>query len=208
MEARPVSTRQGNVGNEFHGGPVVFLLVAAFLVGLGVAGRLLPHPPNFTPLAAIALFAGFLFRDARLAMAIPLSALIVSDAWLGTYDVRLMIAVYAAMLCPVLLRRFLRNRLSPLRVLCSAGASTAAFFLITNFAVWYLSGMYAKTLLGLGACYAAALPFLKHTLAGNVLWCTVLFGAYALARAFVPGTLAARTSRRRVVGQACVRQAD
>ena len=53
-----------------------YLVILAVLIALGVAGRLLPHPPNFTPMAAIALFAGFIFIKRYMAVVAVVSTML------------------------------------------------------------------------------------------------------------------------------------
>ncbi len=154
------------------------------LVALIVAGRLLPHPANFTPVAAVALFAGFLFTRRTVALCIPLAAMWVSDAVIGTYDYKVMLVVYGALLFPVALRPFLRARLTPVRVGVGAVSCSVFFFVTTNLAVWLFGGWYPHTWNGLLQCYAAALPFLRNMVCCDLLWSTLLFGGYALAVAF------------------------
>jgi len=159
------------------------IAVAAVLLTLGIVGRLLPHPPNVTPIAACALFAGFFFARAAWAVLIPLAALVVSDFVLGSYGLPIMLAVYAALTLPVVLRVFLNGRPSAVRIgLCSLSMS-AFFFLSTNLAVWAFSGMYVKTLSGLGQCFAAAIPFFRYTVLGDLCWSGAIFGAYAIVMA-------------------------
>jgi hypothetical protein len=112
------------------------LVAFGSLTALGVLGRLIPHPPNFTPIAATALFAGFCFRRTELAAGVPLAAMFVSDMVTGAYDPRLMVVVYAALLVPLAFRSFLRRRLSPVRLLACSLASSFLFFAATNIAVW------------------------------------------------------------------------
>jgi hypothetical protein len=157
----------------------VFLL----LVGLGVAGRLLPHDPNFTPIAATALFSGYFMRHVSFAACVPLASMLISDAVLGVYDYKVMAVVYLCLMAPVLLSAVLKRRLSVGSVGAGAVGSSTLFFAVTNLAVWLSSGMYAHTLEGLVRCYVAALPFFQNTLMGDVLWSSVLFGAYALVGA-------------------------
>lgn len=161
----------------------MFTLVAVFalLVLLGVVGRSLPHPPNFTPVLAAAMFAGFFFRSSWVACMIPVAIMLISDAiFFGFYDLRIMGVVYAAMLLPLALRSFIRTNPSVLRIGLSALTMSVAFFLATNFAVWAFSGMYSLTLAGLVACYAAAIPFFKYFLAGDLFWTAAIFGTYFL----------------------------
>ncbi|MBU0717542.1 MAG: hypothetical protein KJ749_04775 [Planctomycetes bacterium] len=155
--------------------------VFVVLVGLCLAGRLVPHAANLAPVLAVALFAGFYFQRKAVAILVPLASLAISDAVIGGYDVRMMIVVYLAFMFPLVYRRFLRAKLAPLRVGVCALSASAVFFVSTNFAVWAWGGWYAPTAEGLIQCYAAALPFLRNTACGDLLWSAVLFGGYVLA---------------------------
>ena len=159
------------------------IISAAALIAVCVVGRLLPHSANFTPLAACALFAGFLVSRRAIAFAVPVAAMIMSDAFIGGYNIGVMLIVYAAMAMPVFMRPLLGDGRNPLRIGGCALASSIAFFLATNFAHWALMGMYDRTLSGLVSCYVAAIPFFRNTLAGDMFFAAVLFGGYAfLAR--------------------------
>ena len=152
--------------------------VCGVLLVLGVAGRLLPHVENFTPVAAIALFAGFLFRRRLVAAAIPLAIMFVSDAFLGATPLGVKITVYVAILFPLVFAPLLRKRLSPVRVGSSALIAAILFYVVTNFAVWLV--YFPQTLGGLLACYGAGLPFLAQKLLGDLLWSGAIFGTYAV----------------------------
>jgi hypothetical protein len=149
--------------------------------------------PNFAPVAALALFAGYYFRSWALAVAVPLSVMALSDWQIGGYDWRMMAVVYGMLAAPVALRTVLRRHLSlkqgPLTdamravtglVTCSLGAA-CLFFVVTNFASWLWFGGYERSWSGLMACYTMALPFFRYTLAGDLSFALVLFGGYALA---------------------------
>jgi hypothetical protein len=151
------------------------------LVGLDIVARVAPHAPNVTPIAASAVFAGMVLRSRALALAVPISALLLSDLVAGSYDWRIMGVVYAALALPTLLARWGRAR--PVVVLAPLVLSSSLlFFATTNFAVWAFSDMYAHDLHGLVLCYVAALPFLWNTVAGDVLWTTLLFGCWWSAK--------------------------
>lgn len=158
---------------------LMFLLVA-----ICVAGRVVPHSPNFTPIAATALFAAFVFKS-RVAVVVPLSAMLISDLFIGFYEWQIMLVVYSALLVPTALGLMLGKRLTSTRVAASAVGSSAVFFLSTNFAVWAFSGMYPTSTAGLTSCYLAALPFFKYSLAGDVVWTAAMFGGYLLATRYV-----------------------
>jgi hypothetical protein len=146
--------------------------------------RLIPHPPNFTPIGAMALFGGAYLGRRWLAFAAPLGALLLSDLVLGFYSG--MAFVYAATALAVLLGWALQARRSPVRVVGAALASAVLFFLVTNFGMWLFSGFYPLTAAGLAACFVAALPFFQNSLAGDLVFCGLLFGGWALAERVLP----------------------
>lgn len=152
------------------------------LILLAVASRLLPHPPNFAPIAAIGLFAGAMF-DRRAAWLVPFGALLLSDLVIGLYHPMSMFWNYAGFAACLLLGSAV---LGPARSLPRfAGAtfgSALAFFALSNFGMW-ASGYYPRTLAGLGQCYTAALPFFRNTLLSDVVYTAALFGGWALWRA-------------------------
>ena len=165
-----------------------YLVILAVLIALGVAGRLLPHPPNFTPMAAIALFAGFIFIKRYMAVVAVISTMILCDyfafgslsvSWFGSKS---MFVVYIALLFPIVFKNFLQRKLGVLRIFGAALASSSVFFLATNFAVWAFSPMYEKTLEGLVLCYTMAIPFFQNTVAGDLIWSSAIFGTYFALR--------------------------
>ncbi len=173
--------------------------VFALLVTSGVALRLAGHElPNFAPVAALALFAGYFFRSALVAMCVPLSVMAISDLFLGGYHWGVMVLVYGMLMFPVLLRGWLRQtfvlgtgrfagRLASLIGLLSCSLlSSVLFFLVTNFGVWLGFATYETSWSGLAECYVAAIPFFRYTLAGDLFFAVVLFGSYALALAMAP----------------------
>jgi len=156
-----------------------------FLMGLIVVAaalRLIPHPPNFAPIGAMALFSGASFADRRVALLLPLAALFLSDLVLGLHI--LLPVVYGSFALNVLLGRWLRGRRRLVPVALATLAGSIQFFVVTNFACWLL--WYPHTLAGLATCYAAALPFFHNTLLGDATFAGVLFGATALAEAGFP----------------------
>ncbi len=178
--------------------------VMAGVVVLAALARLLPHPPNFAPVAALALFAAVTFRPRWLGVALPVAAMLLSDVLLevatriGVLDGWLargygfhhwMLVVYlgvaAAAGVGMLVRRWAA-------VPAAAVAGSLVFFGVTNFAVWMdgvVGGplaMYPPTWEGLVECYAMALPFYKMTLLGDLFYSGVLFGGLALAEKLAP----------------------
>ncbi len=159
----------------------------AVLLGMvlaAAASRLLPHPPNLTPIAAMALFGGAYFSDKRVAFLVTLAAMFLSDLVIGLH--RGLPVVYGTFTMIVCIGLRLRTRRTWLRVAGAALASSLLFFIVTNFGVWALGSLYPKTMEGLIACYLAAIPFFKNTLIGDAFYAAVLFGGFALAERRFP----------------------
>jgi hypothetical protein len=164
----------------------VSLGVLIGLTAVAIMGRLLPHPPNFTPVAAVALFAGYFLGAARPALLVALLVMFLSDAVIGFYDMRVMLVTYAALLLPALLGVRLHGRLNVLRLGTSSLVMSVVFFTASNMAWWAFSGMYEATTAGLGRCFSAGIPFFRYTLVGDLFWTATIFGLFALARTRVP----------------------
>lgn len=155
-------------------------LFALFMIVLAAAAsRLLPHPENVAPIAAMALFGGAKCERTGMAFVLPALALFLSDALIGFYEN--MAVVYLAFALVVCLGFTLRRRESPAALALASVTASALFFLVTNFAPLTGHGMYAATWEGVTAAYAAGLPFLRNTLLGDGFYTAMLFGGFALA---------------------------
>jgi hypothetical protein len=185
------------------------LLIFTMIV-LAAALRLAPHPWNFTPVGAIALFAGAMVRDRCGAFLFPLLAMFASDAIIGFN--KLSPLVYASFLISVLIGRALIGPRFGLTAQASAsprakpesepdadprvqkyalpriGGATflgaLQFFVITNFGVWAFLNSYPRTGASLLTCYIAGVPLFWNTLAGDAVYATLLFGGFFLAERF------------------------
>src|SRR3954468_8142488 len=160
----------------------IVALVAAILVAAVL--RLVPHPPNFSPIDAMALFGGAYLGRRWIAFAAPLAALLLSDFVLGFYHG--MATVYATVALIVAIGWWVSSRRTPLRIAAAAVASSVTFFVITNFGMWLFSGFYPVTWAGLVACYAAAIPFFQNTIAGDFFYTALLFGGFRIAELIAP----------------------
>ena len=159
------------------------LALVAFLIGLDVAARLVPHAPGFMPIAASALFAGRMLRIPALAVIVPLAAMALSGFGLAGDDWRISLVVYAAIAVPALAGMLSRRWTGAVAIVAAMVSCSLFFFAASNFAVWAFSGMYTLDLQGLTQCYVAALPFLDKTVMGDLFWTAVLFGgAWAVSR--------------------------
>lgn len=150
---------------------VLLIVAAAFL-------RLIPHPANFVPITAIALFGGVYLADRRMAYLVPLGALLLSDLWLGLHAQ--MWLVYACFMAVVWIGTRLRGHRGVLPVAGATLASSVLFYLVTNLGVWFSSGLYPLTPEGLLACYVAAIPFFHNALLGDLFYVGLLFGGFSL----------------------------
>jgi hypothetical protein len=148
------------------------------MVILGACARLLPHPWNFSPVVAIALFAGVHARQARTGVLAMLGVLTLSDAVLGFHSG--FWYVYAAALIPVALGRWCRGTQHGALLAGSAIASSLSFFVLTNFMVWAVGTMYPHTVTGLTAAYVAGIPFYQNQALGDAFYTLALFGGYRL----------------------------
>jgi hypothetical protein len=161
-------------------------MLAYLFVIFAVLARMpfMPHPWNFTPVAAALLYFGA--RGSRRQLWVPFALMAASDVILTKFvysyplgwDQLVVWAWYAAIL---LLGARLRENTTWLRIGGAALTSSVSFFVITNFAVWAFGTMYPKTVSGLMTCYAAGLPFFRRGLAGDMLFTAVMFGLPAAA---------------------------
>lgn len=156
--------------------------------------RLVPHWPNFTPIAALALFGAAMFERKWLGLVSALAAMLLSDALIGfhgsmgavylSFGLTWLLGVWALPVRRSAVRR--SGKLTAGRIVAASVMSSILFFLITNFAVWYGSAFYAQNLPGLITCYVAGLAFYNGTsfllngLAGDLFYSALLFGGYYL----------------------------
>ena len=156
---------------------------ALSLTVLGAISRLLPHPPNFTPVGAVSLFAG-----ARLpvwqAYLVPLVLMAVTDPILSAiYHVSpfspFQLFSYTSFLIAVWIGRRLRSTESFSRIIGATFLNSVQFFVLTNFGSWIWFKSYPQNASGLMACYIAAIPFFRWTLFGDLFYVGVFFGLHA-----------------------------
>jgi len=176
------------------------LVALAAMIATGVMVRLALHEeiPNFAPVAGLALFAGYFFRDRLLGAMVPVGIMFISNLVIGGYDLVTMVAVYGCLIAPALVGPWMRTWLplekpglapaatSAVTILGGAALSSLLFFVVTNLAVWAVGHgedvpMYTADLAGLLRCYQMALPFFRYTLAGDLCFAGLLFGTYGAA---------------------------
>lgn len=160
-------------------------ITLCIIVFVAAVSRLIPHAPNLTPIAAIALFGGANFNNRWAAFLVPLSALFLSDLFIGFYGIN-MIAVYISFALIALIGMFISSNQSIGWVVTATVSSSFLFFALTNFAVWLGNPAYPQNFTGLMECYFVAIPFYKNSLIGDLFYSTVLFGGFYFARQRFP----------------------
>ena len=167
------------------------IITIFFLMAIGVVARFLPHPANFSPVMALALFAGF-YLPRKWAIGLPIAVMFITDIFLGFYEFPVMITVYLSFFLASGLGIWMKNKKNWLLIGGGAIGSAIFFFLASNFAVWAFSPWYAKTIAGLSQCFILALPFFKNTLLSNVLYAGAFFAVYEavtlLAKRYLPAS--------------------
>ena len=146
--------------------------------------RILPHLPNVSPVAAMALFGGAYFADKRLAFIVPFLALLLSDLIIGFHST--MIFVYAGFALTVCIGIWIQKNITVTNVIASTVGASVLFFLLTNFGAWMTWSMYPMTMSGLMQAYVAGIPFFQNSLLGNLVFSGVMFGGYALLQSRYP----------------------
>lgn len=159
-------------------------VVCSFLVFLGVVTRFLPHPPNFSPLMAIALFSGAHFTHKRDSIWVPLLAWFIGDIFIGFHSLQPII--YALVVLMAMAGWLLRGNVKFWNVLGLSVSGSLVFFIVTNFFVWLTSGIYEHTWNGFIQCYIMAIPFFHNSILGDLFFNFVFFGSvYVLEKKFI-----------------------
>ena len=153
------------------------------VVLIAAISRFVPHPPNFTPIIAMGLFSGFyLKKNKQLALLLPLSAMILSDIFLGFHLISLF--VYFSLAAITAVGFLISNKNKFLALFPATVGSSLLFFIISNFGVFIIG--YPNNLAGFIACYTAAIPFFQNSLFADVLFTGILFISYDIITHSVP----------------------
>lgn len=167
--------------------PKLILVISA--VAVAALFRLIPHWPNFTPMASIALMGGALVANRFMGFIIPLIALVISDVltiklinyqWITVEDYfssPSTLLLYLGFIAIIAIGFLLRKRHSWTNLASASLASALIFFLISNFGVW-LGNSLPKTFVGLLATFELGIPFFSYNLLGNVFYTFLFFGIF------------------------------
>jgi len=154
--------------------PAVFVFIGAF-------ARIIPHPANFAPIAAMAIFGGT-YMGKKQALILPILAMILSDFIIGFDSLPIRLSVYGSFIFAVLIGFWIKNHKNFKNIVLASFLSSILFFIITNFAVWAFGGLYPKSISGLTECYFIAIPFFRNTILGDLFYCGAFFGGYEFFR--------------------------
>ena len=154
---------------------IILITLIIFLISLS---RIFPHPPNFTPILALAIFGGAFLPNKKTALFLPISTMFLSDLIIGFHSQ--IYAVYVAIIILSLLGNMIKTK--NIKNLAITGfAGSLIFFMITNFSVWLSGVLYPLTIDGLLQCYIMAIPFFHNTLISTLLFLGILFFGYTFA---------------------------
>ena len=154
-------------------------ILALGLVMLGILFRVVPHPDNFTPTLAIALFSGVVLPPA-LALTVPFLVMMASDLIIGLHS--LIWLVWGTFLAMVLVGIWVRNNAGPAKLLGAALSGSVFFFFVTNLGVFLFQNMYSKDWQGFVQCFTMALPFFRNTLSGDLFYTFTFFALFLAAQ--------------------------
>ena len=157
--------------------PIGLILILAF-------SRLIPHPPNFTPIIAVAIMSGYFFKNIYLSIVVIALSMLTTDIIIGFHTN--MIFVYLSLFFIVITFFKFNYKIKLSNLFIFGFAGSIVFYIISNFGVWLLSGMYEISLAGMAECYIAAIPFFKNTLFSTIIFS---YGAF-LANKFLNKKLA------------------
>lgn len=176
-------------------------IVFVILVVVGALYRVWDNRPlGFAPQIAMALFAGSVIKDKKIAFLFPLLSMLVSDALyqlLYTQGLTGIAGFYKGqwvnyiLFASITIIGFRINAAKIGHIFTGSVAGVIFFFIASNFLVWIGGGLdinnlpYPKTMDGLMACFAAGVPFLKGSMIATFVFSGILFGGYNLAGRWV-----------------------
>ena len=159
-------------------------LIIAVIIIFAAFTRIMPHPPNFTPIIAMGLFGGAYLKDKRWALLLPVGAMLLADIFLGFHGT--MIWVYGSLIIITTIGFLLKRGVTLQNGVIATISGSLLFFLVTNFGVWASGSFYPKNVEGLISCYAAGIPFFGNTLGGSIFYSSLMFVGYEQVRTYFP----------------------
>jgi len=157
-------------------------MLAYFFILFGALLRVIPHPANFAPIGAIALFGGVYLKNKWQAIFLPIAAMFVSDIFIGFDDLQSRLIIYGTFLLIGLIGLWIRSHKNILTVIGGSLSGSVLFYLISNLVWLYPAKMYPHTIAGQMQSYTNAIPFFRGTILGDLFYVAVLFGSYELVK--------------------------
>ena len=114
-------------------------VIICLLIIFAAVSRWLPHPPNFSPVLAIALFSGAVLKHRIWSFIVPLVALVISDIVLGFHATIWAVYLSFAVIVGVGLWMKIYSQKGQLQIknlTVGVVGSSTLFFIISNFGVW------------------------------------------------------------------------
>ena len=146
--------------------PISLILILAF-------ARLIPHPPNFTPIIAVAIMSSYFFRNIYLSFVVIIISMLLADIFIGFYGHIFFVYLSLLLITAVFTQIGRTIKIGNLFIFGFFGS--LIFYLVSNFGVWALSGMYEQNLVGLVECYILALPFFTNTFLSTIFFSYAVF---------------------------------
>ena len=147
--------------------PISLILILAL-------ARLIPHPPNFTPVIAVAIMSSYFFKNIKVSFIVLLVAMLISDLFIGFYENLFFVYISLILITYIFHKISIKINFKNLFVYGFAGS--LIFFIVSNFGVWALGSpgvndiAYDKSLSGLIQCYILAIPFFGNTFLSTIIF--------------------------------------
>ena len=167
-----------------------FSIFAVGLIIIAALSRILPHPPNVTPVAAMGIFGAAYFVSKRWAYVIPFLALFISDLVLNNIFLRSFIPdatgliwftkislfVYLGFGLTIWLSKILLKNINTSNIIKATLLASLIFYVVSNLGVWLTMPNTTMSIVGLFEVYIAGLPYLLNSILGNFFFVAVFFG--------------------------------
>ena len=142
------------------------------LILLLAFSRLIPHPPNFTPIIALAIMSSYFFKNIYFSISVLLISMLLSDIFIGFH--LNMVFVYASLFLIIIIFNKIINKITYKNLFLFSLFGSLIFFIISNFGVWLVTDLYENSLNGLLSCYILAIPFFHNTLLSTLLYLVII----------------------------------
>ncbi len=175
------------------------IILASLLVIIAAISRVVMYPDNFSPIIGMAIFAGAVFTDKRLAFVLPVVAMLLSDVMFEAFNITTGFwgwgqLVGYGILVLITFIAFSMKKHKPGYILAFSVGSSLIFFILSNLSFFLIDNriyqLYTQDAQGLMNCYVAALPFLKTGIIADLVYSFVLFGSFHLLRNYLPAAKA------------------